>query len=56
MLDLGALDTATDRQLLIRLVALLTSLVTVQHRDRPPSCSGLAFFFVGPPLGQDIVE
>ena len=35
MLDLSALDTLTDRQLSIRLIALLTSLV--QHRDRSPS-------------------
>ena len=31
------LDTLTDRQLLIRLIALLTSLVTVQHRGCSPS-------------------
>ena len=37
MLDLSTLDTLTDRQLLIRLIALLTSLVKVQHRDRSPS-------------------
>ena len=33
MLDLSTLDTLTDRQLLIRLIALLTSLVKVQHCD-----------------------
>ena len=37
MLDLGTLDALTDRQLLVKLIALLTSLTTVQHGDRSPS-------------------
>ena len=37
MLDLSTLPRLTDGQLLIRLIARLTSLVTVQHRDRSPS-------------------
>ena len=39
MLDLSTLDALTDRQLLIRLIVLLTSLVKVQvqHRERTPS-------------------
>ena len=37
MLDLNTLESLTDRQILFKLIGLITSLITVQHRDRPPS-------------------
>ena len=37
MLDLDTLESQTDHQILLRLVALLTSLIAAQHRDRFPS-------------------
>ena len=38
MIDSGTLDSpSTDRQILFKLIALLPSLITVQHRDRSPS-------------------
>ena len=37
MLDLGTLGSQTDRQILLKLVALLTRLIAAQHRDGSPS-------------------
>ena len=37
MLDLDTLESLTDRQILFKLIGLITSLITVQHRDRSPS-------------------
>ena len=37
MLDIGTLDSQKDRQILLKLVALLTSLIAAQYRDRLPS-------------------
>ena len=37
MLDLGTLESQTDCQILLRLIALLTSLIAASHRDHFPS-------------------
>ena len=37
MIDLGTLESLSDRQILFKLIGLVTSLIAVQHRDRSPS-------------------
>ena len=43
MLDLGTLESQTDRQILFKLIGLITGLIAIQHRDRYPSSTPAAY-------------